>query len=206
MNHSYEIPKALPESAANVVTEAKGGQRMKTKDFTTSFTVDQSPGEVFGAVNNVRGWWAEEIDGSTDKLGAEFKFHHKDFHRSTQKITALAPGKKVAWHVVDSHLNFVKDKTEWKGTDIVFEITRKDDKTELRFTHVGLVPALECYGDCSGGWSFYINDSLRSLITTGKGQPNPKEKGGRGKRYQDRYRELKPHRPKRVGSRATEVA
>ena len=76
---------------------------------------------------------------------------------------------------MDSHINFVKDKTEWKGTDIVFEITKKDDKTELRFTHVGLVPAIECYGDCSGAWGFYINDSLRSLITTGEGQPNRKE-------------------------------
>ena len=148
---------------------------MKTKDYTTSFTVDKSPEEVFDAINNVGGWWSEEIDGSTDKLGAEFKFHYKDLHRSTQKITELVPGEKVVWHVLDSHINFVKDKTEWKGTDVVFEITKKDDKTELRFTHVGLVPAFECYGDCSGAWGFYINDSLRSLIATGKGQPNQTE-------------------------------
>ena len=147
---------------------------MKKKDFTTSFSVDRSPREVFDAINDVRGWWSEEIDGSTDKLGAEFKFHHKDVHRSTQKITEFVPGKKVVWHVSDAQLNFVKNKTEWKGTDLVFEITRKGDKTELRFTHVGLVPAFECYGDCSGAWGFYINDSLRSLITKGKGQPAPK--------------------------------
>ena len=150
---------------------------MRDMDFTTSFSVDQSPEEVFDAINNVRGWWSEEIDGSTDKLGAEFEFHYKDLHRTTQKITELTPGKKVVWHVVDSHINFVKDKTEWEGTDIVFEITRKDGKTELRFTHVGLVPAIECYGECSGAWGFHINDSLRGLITTGKGEPNRKEKG-----------------------------
>jgi hypothetical protein len=144
---------------------------MKTKDYTTSFTVDQSPQEVFDAINNVRGWWSEEIDGRTDKLGAEFKFQHKDLHRSTQKITALAPGKKVVWHVSDSRIGFVKDKTEWTGTDVVFEITKKGGKTELRFTHAGLVPAIECYDGCSGAWGFYINDSLRSLITTDKGQP-----------------------------------
>ena len=82
------------------------------------------------------------------------------------------PGKKVVWHVVESHINFVKDKNEWNGTDIVFEIAKKGGETELRFTQVGLVPAFECYGDCSGAWGFYINDSLRSLITTGEGQPN----------------------------------
>jgi len=148
---------------------------MKKKDFTTTFSVDQSPEEVFDAINNVRGWWSEEIDGSTDKLGAEFKFHHKDLHRSTQKITEFVPGKKVVWHVSEARLNFVKNKTEWNGTEVVFEITKKDGKTELRFTHVGLVPAFECYGDCSGAWGFYINDSLRGLITTGKGQPALKD-------------------------------
>jgi hypothetical protein len=148
---------------------------MNNKDYTTTFSVDQSPEEVFDAINNVRGWWSGEIDGSTDKLGAEFKYHYKDLHRSTQKTTELIPGKKVVWHVLNAQINFVKDKTEWRGTDIVFEITKKDDKTELRFTHVGLVPAFECYGKCSGAWGFYINESLRTLITTGKGDPNQKE-------------------------------
>src|SRR6266853_4473756 len=152
--------------------QTQGEQSMKTESYTISYTVDQSPQEVFDAINNVRGWWSGEIDGSTDKLGAEFTYRYQDLHRTTQKITELVPGKKVVWHILDSHINFVKDKTEWKGTDIVFKITKKDDKTELRFTHVGLVPTFECYGDCSGAWGFYINDSLRSLITTGKGQPN----------------------------------
>ncbi len=149
--------------------------KVDDQNLTITFLVDQTPEEVFDAINNVRGWWSGEIEGSTDKLGAEFKYHYEDLHRSTQKITEFVPGKKVVWHVLDSRINFVKDKTEWKGTDIVFEITRKGDKTELRFTHVGLVPAFECYGACSDAWGFYINDSLRSLITTGKGEPNQKE-------------------------------
>jgi len=102
---------------------------------------------------------------------------YRDIHLSSQKITELVPGKKVVWHVLDSRLNFVKDKTEWNGTDIVFDIAKKDDKTELRFTHVGLVPALACYGDCSDAWGYYIKDRLKRLITTGKGQPHLKEKG-----------------------------
>jgi len=147
---------------------------MKTEDFATSFTVDQSPAEVMKAIGNVRGWWSEAIDGRTDQLGAEFEFHSGSVHRSTQKITEWVPGKRVVWHVVESRINFVEDKAEWTGTDIVFEIARKGGQTELRFTHVGLVPAIECYGECSGAWGFYVNDSLRSLITTGKGQPDPK--------------------------------
>jgi len=148
---------------------------MKGQDFTTTILVEQTPEAVFNAVNNVRGWWSEEIEGPTDKLGAEFKFHHKDLHFSTHKITEFIPGKRVVWHVPDAKINFVEDKDEWNGTDVLFEIAKKGDKTELRFTHVGLVPAFECYGKCSGAWGFYINDSLRNLITTGKGQPNQKE-------------------------------
>jgi hypothetical protein len=148
---------------------------MDTQSFTTSFTVDQSSKEVFDAMNNVRGWWSGEIDGPTDALGAEFTYSYKDVHRSTQKITEFVQGKKVVWHISEAQLNFVEDKDEWNGTEIVFEISKKDGKTEVRFTHVGLVPAFECYGGCSGAWGFYVDDSLRTLITTGKGQPNQKE-------------------------------
>jgi len=148
---------------------------MTAKNYTTTFSVDQSPEEVFAAINNVRGWWSGDIDGPTDQLGAEFTYRYQDLHRSTQKITEFVPGKKVIWHVLAAQLNFVKDKAEWNGTDIVFEIARKGDKTELRFTHVGLEPGIECYGKCAGAWGFYINESLRSLITTGKGDPNDTE-------------------------------
>ena len=137
--------------------------------------MDQTPKEVFDAINNVRGWWSGDIEGSTDKLGAEWTYRYKDMHRSKQKITELVSGKRVVWHVLDAYLSFVKDKTEWNGTDVVFDIIKKDGKTQLQFTHVGLVPEFECYDDCSNAWGGYINGSLRKLITKGKGQPNKKE-------------------------------
>ena len=156
------------------MTERKR-ETMNDQDFTTAFTVDQTPEEAFAAINNVRGWWSGEIEGSTDKLGDEFTYRYKDVHLSKQKIAELIPGKKVVWLVLDGYLKFVEDKSEWKGTQITFEIAKKGGKTEVRFTHVGLVPDYECYGACSSAWGSYINGSLRSLITAGKGQPNEKE-------------------------------
>jgi hypothetical protein len=146
---------------------------MKTDGYATSFTVDQTPDEVFHAMNNVRGRWSGEIQGETSKLGAEFTYRVEDVHRSKQKITEFVPGKKVGWHVLDVHLGFVKDKREWEGTDIVFETAKKGDNTEVRFTHVGLVPAYECYNNCSNAWGLLVNGNLRKLITTGKAQPSP---------------------------------
>jgi uncharacterized protein YndB with AHSA1/START domain len=152
---------------------------MDTQSYTTSFTVDRSPEEVFAAITNVRGWWSGEIDGRTDELGAEFTYRYENLHRTRQKITELVPGNKVVWRVLDSEINFVKDKTEWNGTEIVFEIRKRGSKSELIFTHVGLAPRIECYGKCAGAWGFYVNESLHDLITTGKGDPNPEEDRGR---------------------------
>lgn len=150
---------------------------MAKSDFTTTLLVDETPKEVFNAINNVRAWWGEGLEGTSDKVNSEFIYRHKDIHYSKQKVTELVPGKKVVWLVTDSELNFVKDKTEWTGTKVVFEITKKGDKTEMRFTHEGLVPGLQCYEGCSSGWSYYITGSLKKLITTGKGEPDPAEVG-----------------------------
>jgi hypothetical protein len=141
----------------------------KENDFTTSIVVDKSATEVFNAINNVRGWWQGEIKGNTEKLNDEFTYKMGDFHLSQQKIVELIPGKKVVWLVTESKINFVADKNEWVNTKIIFEITPLKNKTKLTFTHQGLVPAIECYGGCSGAWGQLIEKSLLSLVTTGKG-------------------------------------
>jgi len=146
---------------------------MNIQNYTVSFTVDQSPQSVFDAINNVRGWWAEDEEGDTDRPGAVFYHHYKDVHRCTLKITEFVPGQRVKWHVLHNDFNFVKDKTEWNGSDVIFDIAKKGEQTELRFTHIGLLPTDECYDVCSNAWGQYISVSLRKLITTGEGEPNP---------------------------------
>ena len=80
------------------------------------------------------------------------------------------------WLVTDSQLNFIKDKQEWTGTKISFEIVEKENNITIRFTHHELVPEIECFNACSNAWGDYINNSLRNLVNTGKGQPTLKEK------------------------------
>ncbi|SFP65558.1 SRPBCC family protein [Parafilimonas terrae] len=129
---------------------------MKNNDFTTTILVDATPAQVFDAVNNVRGWWSENIEGDTNKLNSEFLYHYQDVHRCKMKITELVPNKKVVWHVLDNYFVFTKDKSEWKDTDIIFEISEKENKTQLTFTQKGLVPAYECFKICHDAWTHYI--------------------------------------------------
>lgn len=138
---------------------------MTTRSYTTTLKVEQTPGEVFDAINDVRGWWPE-IEGLANRVGGIFEHHFEDMHRCELEVKDLIPGKKIVWTVLENQFSFTKDKNEWKGTDIVFEIARKGTKTELKFTHVGLVPEYECYGVCSNAWDSLINENLFGLITS----------------------------------------
>lgn len=145
---------------------------MSGQDFTTSFSVDQSPKDAFDAINDPRAWWSAEIEGGADRVGAEFDYHFQDLHRCKIRVTELIPGQRVSWLVVDNYFSFTEDKTEWKDTTIHFDISEEDGRTTVVFTHVGLTPEYECYGACSEGWGYYINTSLRNLIASGEGAPH----------------------------------
>jgi len=144
---------------------------MSDHSYTTSFTVDQTPREVIDAVRNVRGWWSNRVDGGTTEPGDQFDYRGGDSHRATIRVTEVVLDRKVSWFVVANHFDFTEDKTEWADNTITFEVAERDGRTELRFTQHGLVPEYECYEVCSNAWSFFVNESLHDLITTGAGQP-----------------------------------
>lgn len=146
---------------------------MIDQSYSISFLVNKSPQEVFAAVNRVRDWWSGDIAGGTDQPGDIFTYSVPGIHYSEQTITELIPGRKVVWHVSDANLTFVKHKSEWLGTDIIFDIAPKGDQTELRFTHRGLVPDFECHEACSNAWGLLVGGNLLRLITTGEPQPSP---------------------------------
>lgn len=58
---------------------------LSNQNYTTTFLVDQTPMEVFDAINNVRGWWSGNIWGNTSKLGNVFTYRYEDIHYSKQK-------------------------------------------------------------------------------------------------------------------------
>jgi len=149
---------------------------MGTQDFTVTTSVEQTPMDAYNAINNVRGWWSEEIEGDTDKLNGIFDYHYEDVHRCKIEVIEMIPGNKIVWRVLENYFKFTEDEKGWTGTTIVFDITANDGKTLIRMTHHGLVPAYECFNICSDSWTNYIQKSLHNLITKGKGKPDGKDK------------------------------
>ena len=143
---------------------------MATIDFTITLGADKTAEEVFNAITNVRKWWSgyysEQIEGNTEKLHDEFIFRAgRGTHYSKQKLIEVIPNKKIVWLVTDSELSFLQNKTEWTGTKIIFEISRKAGKTQMVFTHQGLNAEVECYDACSPAWTQYLQNRLLPMIT-----------------------------------------
>jgi hypothetical protein len=147
---------------------------MKNQNLVLTLSVDRTPEEVFAAIEDVRAWWGAGIEGTSRAVGDVFRYRYEELHDSTQQLVERIDGEKLVWLVTDAHLSFTKDHAEWKGTRLRFDIARKDGHTEVRFTHEGLVPEVECFEACSKGWGFYVGQSLESLLTTGKGKPDAK--------------------------------
>lgn len=144
---------------------------MNSQDYSTSITVGRSAEETFNAVNNIYGWWSTDFEGSAAKQGDMFTVRFGETFIS-MRIMELVPTNKIVWQVVDSWKHWMKsNNTEWIGTTIVFEIMEEEGNTKIDFTHIGLMPSLDCFDVCSDAWSGYISDSLRNLIETGKGNP-----------------------------------
>ncbi len=136
------------------------------------FLIEIDPSSVYKAIKNVKGWWSVWVEGASEKPGDTFEYRHKDMHYSRQHVVELIPDQKIVWEVLESHLGFLDNPSEWKGTRICFELQQEGDKTKLLFTHIGLTRESECFDSCTKGWDHYLVGSLLPLITDGRGNPD----------------------------------
>jgi hypothetical protein len=143
---------------------------MEKKSFHRTITVNASPEEAMKKISQVNLWWAKSFSGSAEKLNDKFTVTFGETFVDF-KISGLIPGKKVVWKVTDCNLHWLKDKKEWCNTEVVYEIHSENGSTVINFTHVGLVPGVECYEDCEKGWDGHITQSLVKFINEGKGMP-----------------------------------
>ena len=141
---------------------------MEKENFSYSFKTQKTSEEVFAILQDVKQWWSglfeETINGKNQKLNDEFTFKAGGgIHNTTQRLIELVPNEKIVWSVTESNLSFLKDPTEWKGTKFRFDLSTEGKNTIVTFTHEGLVPQVECYADCSAGWTGYLNNLKKAL-------------------------------------------
>lgn len=148
---------------------------MEKQNYTAAIEVKAPAEKAFKSINNVSEWWSENLEGGSHDLNDVFTIHFSGNNFVTHKIVEFAPDKKVVWQVTDCYLEWLTDKKEWQNTKMSFEITTKDNSTQISFTHIGLVPEVECYDMCIKGWDQYVKGSLLKLITEGEGQPQKKK-------------------------------
>ncbi|HVU56121.1 MAG TPA: SRPBCC domain-containing protein [Puia sp.] len=143
---------------------------MQPKSYQKSIMVNVTPQEAYEGIKDVQGWWARKVEGRsrerwdvfTVRFGATFV---------TFEIMEDVPEKKIVWDVRDCNLHWIKDKKEWNGTRVVFEIEPAGEGTKVTMTHEGLAPGAECYEDCRLGWNEHFGESLVSFLTEQAGQP-----------------------------------
>lgn len=142
--------------------------------YQQNMVINAAPAAIYAALTTpvgMRGWWTEDCDVATavgSTIYLRFGRNYKDM-----RIDRLEPDREVRWHCTRAHIcaDELTQKDEWVGTEIVFRLTSEGDgRTRLHFEHIGLVPALECYGLCSNGWQYFL-ESLRQFAETGRGTP-----------------------------------
>jgi hypothetical protein len=144
---------------------------MQEESYQCSFNANVSPGEAFEKISRVSEWWSKHYEGTSQQLGGVFTVGFPGGDRYTAKVSEMVPDQTIVWEFIDTYQAWVKNPAEWVGTSIVWDIHPLDDGVAVKMTHAGLVPALECFGQCSKSWHYLMQESLRLLLTTGKGRP-----------------------------------
>ncbi|CAG5016865.1 hypothetical protein DYBT9275_05653 [Dyadobacter sp. CECT 9275] len=114
--------------------------------------------------DGLAGWWTTNTSGEGDQTGniIAFRFGAGGFD---MRVTELREPAYVRWEVSDG-------PEEWIGTSISFELRQEDDFIILLFKHMNWQEPVEFMHHCSTKWAVFLM-SLKSLIETGKGSPDP---------------------------------
>lgn len=143
---------------------------MENKNYHNSIIVNASAEESIKKISQVNLWWKNDFTGSAEKLNDKFTVPFGEPSFVDFIVSDFEAGKKIAWKVTDCFLPWFKDKKEWNNTEVVFELSNEAGKTKIDFTHIGLVPEIECYDACEKGWNGHLT-TLAKLINEDKGLP-----------------------------------
>ena len=143
---------------------------MTTHDYTCSIQAPVSEKVAYDKIALVSQWWAKNFEGEAKKRGDRFTVRFGETFVDFE-ISEAVPNSRIVWQVANCHLHWLKNKTEWNGTSVAWDISSNKKATTVTMTHHGLTPEVECYGACENGWNGHVQNSLLQLLTQGKGLP-----------------------------------
>jgi uncharacterized protein YndB with AHSA1/START domain len=119
--------------------------------------------EAFTTLDGLAGWWTSAVSGDPSVSGTiTFRFGDQRKVMQVDKSTVRA----VTWTCIEDNHH-----REWAGTRIIVQLEELDGgKTLMRFRHEGLMPELECYGQCEAGWDYFMA-SIAAYVESGEGSP-----------------------------------
>jgi hypothetical protein len=162
--------KEMAKAAEIRNTHLKNNNNMENKNYHTTIMVNASAEEAMKKISQINLWWRKDFLDKAEKLNDTFTVPFGEPSFVDFVISEFVPDKKVVWKVTDCYLPWFQDKKEWNNTEVVFQLSEENGKTKIDFTHVGLVPEVECYTVCEKGWNGHIN-TLAKFINEGKGLP-----------------------------------
>ncbi|GEM_PF-193419 len=145
----------------------------KMEHYENEIIVNTSCEFVYQALTKfIPQWWSELFEGVSDTEGGIFTVRFGEHIYKTFMVEHLQPSKQIVWLVKDSMIDIpeLMNKTEWIGTKTIWNLDDKGGSTQLKLTHAGLTPHIECYDICRAGWAQFIN-SLKAFAETGEGMP-----------------------------------
>ena len=148
-------------STTNSTDQAQGAG-----DYAAVKTFRSSPDSVLAALRTtdaISAWWGPASGSAAE--GGRFRADFGEGRHHDIVVVAQEPGR-VEWRSAGAPHHH----GEWEGTTMVFEFAATGEGTEMSFRHAGLTPRLECYGNCSAGWT-QVLASLVDYVDTGEGHP-----------------------------------
>ncbi|WP_346239298.1 SRPBCC domain-containing protein [Niabella insulamsoli] len=143
------------------------------ENYSATIEIDSTASQAFDALTNrISLWWTELFEGSANNESDHFTVRFGGGVFKIIEVKEQIYPSKLVWEVKDSLIDLpvLKNKSEWKGTTIKWDLTPYEKRLQLRLTHVGLHPGIECFDICKMGWQQFTH-SLQSLLETGQGKP-----------------------------------
>jgi hypothetical protein len=112
--------------------------------------------------------WTNNTQGES-KVGELLQFRFSadgsEIGGFDMQVLELDPAKRVRWQVIDG-------PAEWIDTNISWDLKQEGAYAVILFKHQGWKEPVEFMYHCSTKWAIFLM-SLKSLLETGKGAPNP---------------------------------